>query len=905
MKGQRDLGPHAAAAAAAAARRLSSNRPLYAVSLSTAVSRLLQPTPTPESASPCSPFPTPSSSSSSQTGNGALRLERLRAQDRPLGQAAEGPQREQRTRVATDQEVTEQLQAQWLTSRFVAQVRAHFEATLAASSQEGGEEAQDGGEEAQASEGEEEEKSRYQRSVCTAALNWGLLLLLSAELALLSEATPPPMPQASANGSPGRQNESCFSSQKSCLEAEVVNCNQQDNAESADTVLREALFAFEIIVRVSPATATRVLPKILEWLDWGLSGRGGQHPILSEGAEADSQQVHDVNAVLQNAEADAWESPLERRVQQIRAGFLSVLFTCPLPNCVASGSILSPSEHLNRIRLLALLLRGPRVLLECSRVIAACVMPPKEAKGVCESDGSGSIRGTAPVAKLEGDNAKAVTELEASQQRRLCAETVGQLLAAMKDLRAALFPDAQADEPRQTLALQQKYGDIESLGEVEKMILAACLPPMLRWVFSPSQHTTQRSQTGHPSVLPANKSLENSIIWAFAETHLLATEDTPRKAALYILATIQGLLLSFALNVQGSPKCLDTFGVAAAATDESVVRRAQALLKEVGEFFSLRPNTPVGSYSLELPPGTFIHAVTGLCSRALTAKELPKAFQVNPNRADSRILLTATAAASAIKVQMAERGGGRDPRCPLSGRLQLPEGLPDEQLAPLFPGHVKSGHSAVSEGAGRVLLSYLSDEGAFRMAIHVSRILTALVKSISLGDGERNLGFIIPPLLRILDVPQAEVRFLGWKCLNEVAISCTVGALNNYRTPIMQALMGGFPIYTEVDVCFDAYLEAFTTFVCRTFADEYDQSFFDCQNFLIDMSHPALNSSESLRLAFLRRSRPLLVFARDSANLRLCDWMNLCLDALESISTPQMTGGSNVLSMFANQAWKL
>lgn len=47
--------------------------------------------------------------------------------------------------------------------------------------------------------------------------------------------------------------------------------------------------------------------------------------------------------------------------------------------------------------------------------------------------------------------------------------------------------------------------------------------------------------------------------------------------------------------------------------------------------------------------------------------------------------------------------------------------------------------------------------------------------------------------------------------------------------------MGGFPIYTEVDVCFDAYLKAFTAFVCRTFSDEYDQSFFEwcAEHFLL------------------------------------------------------------------------
>lgn len=39
--------------------------------------------------------------------------------------------------------------------------------------------------------------------------------------------------------------------------------------------------------------------------------------------------------------------------------------------------------------------------------------------------------------------------------------------------------------------------------------------------------------------------------------------------------------------------------------------------------------------------------------------------------------------------------------------------------------------------------------------------------------------------------------------------------------------MGGFPIYTEVDTCFEAYLEAYTTFVCRTHLEGCDYSFLD------------------------------------------------------------------------------
>lgn len=236
MKDQRPLDPHAAAAAAA--RRLSSDRPLFAVSLSTAVSQLLKLTPTPESTACCSPSSIPVSCASSQAGRGALGVDGLPPEDRTFGRATGDPQHKQNTHVDAGQEVNHTLQAQWLTRRFIAQVRAHFEAVLAASPQEEGEAAEDGGEEASACEGKEKEIIMYQRSVCTAGLRWGLLLLLSAESALLTEPAHQQTPQSPAKGHPNKQNESCLSSEKTRLEGEALNCNGHDRSESVDAVLR-------------------------------------------------------------------------------------------------------------------------------------------------------------------------------------------------------------------------------------------------------------------------------------------------------------------------------------------------------------------------------------------------------------------------------------------------------------------------------------------------------------------------------------------------------------------------------------------------------------------------------------------------------------------------------------------
>lgn len=65
-----------------------------------------------------------------------------------------------------------------------------------------------------------------------------------------------------------------------------------------------------------------------------------------------------------------------------------------------------------------------------------------------------------------------------------------------------------------------------------------------------------------------------------------------------------------------------------------------------------------------------------------------------------------------------------------AGRLRLPEGLPDERLLNLSPELPTSGYSVVHRGSERGFLSYLSDEGAFRMAVQAARILIALVRTV-------------------------------------------------------------------------------------------------------------------------------------------------------------------------------
>lgn len=234
MRGQNDLDP--SAAAAAAARRLGSSRPLFAVSLSKAVSQLLRPTPGSESTAYCSTSSTLSSSTTSQARDAGLMADTLREEDGPLGQTVDNKPPERRTHVAKAA-VSETVQTHWLTGRFIAQVRAHFEATLAALYSEKGEAADGGGEEAQSGEGEVEETIKHQRSICTAALHWGLLLILSAESALLTEGASQLSPRTPAKVSLDQQNDTSSPSELSGLELKAQNDHRHNKAESADAVL--------------------------------------------------------------------------------------------------------------------------------------------------------------------------------------------------------------------------------------------------------------------------------------------------------------------------------------------------------------------------------------------------------------------------------------------------------------------------------------------------------------------------------------------------------------------------------------------------------------------------------------------------------------------------------------------
>lgn len=62
-------------------------------------------------------------------------------------------------------------------------------------------------------------------------------------------------------------------------------------------------------------------------------------------------------------------------------------------------------------------------------------------------------------------------------------------------------------------------------------------------------------------------------------------------------------------------------------------------------------------------------------------------------------------------------------------------------------------------------------------------------------------------------------------------------------------------------------------------------------DFLIDMYRSVLNNGDGFRFMFLERTMPLLKFAGQSANLRLYDWMEICFEAMDSVSVKTIVAG--------------
>ncbi|KAL8271033.1 hypothetical protein Esti_005018 [Eimeria stiedai] len=879
-------------AAFAAARRLGSSRPLYAVSLSTALSQLLLPL----TAHPGSITTKPTWGASCPEG--------LRPEDGHGGNAeAVLP-----TEVCSPQEgggrrgenSSSASMGQWLTGQFVAQVGAHLEAALHESnpseSDSRGCSSECGS--AEASHAEAEDVRRYTQAVSRAALQWGLLLLLAVEHLLYRQRSPdthlPLQPKSPPEVSRCEAKEA-MDSQNSITSMHAVD-SSSGIAAPADSVIREALAAFEVVFRVSPAVATRVLPNIVAWLDAGLLALV-EEPKAVRPSPPNVIQLGEEQRPEQEVYHDAGWDPAVLVSQLLPGARLSALVTSSLGDCHASGPLRKPVEHLQRTRLLGLLLRGPRVLRCSARLLAACAVPAVRSDGGVANSELSWMPGTVPQHTQEQDTSEAASNVEAEVQQRLGSQTAKVICFAIQNLKDALVPSVHraAFDCVERLAPQASLRFPE---RIEKTLLTAFLPSCLRWLPSSGMGPSLDATEPPLPVIEGTPSEEPNA-WVFACKSVEVTNETLRKVALQILQStkasydlrILALLLSFALRIEGSPLCKRTSGVLAAAAENSVVEQARALLKQTDDFFVSVANPSSSATRLELPLAARVHCVTRLSSLALTAKRLPKAFQINPGRADSRILLTAGAAAAVAQLQIEAGGDDRIPRCPLTGRLNLPQGLPDEQAGSHSSHQLLGIPSEEHEAATVGIFAYLNDEGAFRMAAQVARILISLVRDITFEGRERAVGLIVPPLLRILDIPQSEVRFLGWKCLRDFVKRCPRGG----ESFSSMALMSGFPVFNEVDTCFDAYLEAYTTAACGLCDGPCDQLLLQCQEFLLDMSHPILSGRGFFLSTFLKQTRPLVDLAGDSVNLRLYDWISICLEALQAASIESKLEGLRTL----------
>lgn len=340
----------------------------------------------------------------------------------------------------------------------------------------------------------------------------------------------------------------------------------------------------DIIIRVSPSIATHMLPKILAWLDERLSFTPKWESPRSNRTEDGQTQECSAPAVQTSCSVG---DTLEQAIERIAFEPLSSLVRCNLPNWVASGRLCSSSQHLQQTRLLALLLGCPKVLVASSRLLAACALPAKAAADGASGGAHGSVRGTAPKPSQEGKDAKVAAEVEASVQRQVCAETARQLLVALDDLRDVLIPNvAKKNIHNSSASTQGEQVDFRLGSEVEKMILAAHLPPQLRWVASPSQQTSARSQE------VAERLAENSCCWAFAAPDFPAPEDAPNKAAVYIYATVKVGSSARLRVVQEMEKCVRNAGYSHLHCKLPKCNRLlNLLLPRLRDCFCLSPST--------------------------------------------------------------------------------------------------------------------------------------------------------------------------------------------------------------------------------------------------------------------------------------------------------------------------
>lgn len=223
-------------AAAAAARRLGCSRPLYAVSLNKALSQLLRL----NAACPQNGQLQPSCGSHvrqrvpTDCGVGSDITQREGAS---VSASSLAPQALASLTVELDEATTA---GRWLTGKFVAQVRAHFEAALLECASPHDDTRGTG---SAYDSVECDARQRYLETFSQAALQWGLLLLLAAEPSLFSEVT-----NHNAGGrheSPDQHSERApysLGAPASTLEQTVseheVADGSEDNTESADAAVR-------------------------------------------------------------------------------------------------------------------------------------------------------------------------------------------------------------------------------------------------------------------------------------------------------------------------------------------------------------------------------------------------------------------------------------------------------------------------------------------------------------------------------------------------------------------------------------------------------------------------------------------------------------------------------------------
>ncbi|PHJ25440.1 hypothetical protein CSUI_000708 [Cystoisospora suis] len=285
------------------------------------------------------------------------------------------------------------------------------------------------------------------------------------------------------------------------------------------------------------------------------------------------------------------------------------------------------------------------------------------------------------------------------------------------------------------------------------------------------------------------------------------------------------------------------------------------------------------SIPLFLPPAAHTRLVCQACSLLLTWKGLPRAFG-DPQEEASRQLLPLSVAADVAASQTgADAGSFRDT---LTGVKRLETGLPHEY--PAYRGAIRGRGGEDTTCQVPQFPDHLSDSSAMLLAFAVARVLYTCLFTFRGNDIKDYSRITMPVVLRLLDIPQPQIRHLAWKCFSVVCSRLSAEDWSAFHSPLLRALNDGFPVGNEVPVCLEEYMLAFTSVYEQLLPDPTHPDFLRGVQFVVGMSLGELNSDSELLAVFLQHFSRIVNRGKTVLIYVLKDLMRITLRCLETES---------------------